>query len=287
MPDANLSTASRVLDIEFANKFEQGVTALMTVFGIETPQTLTAGTQIQMYTVEGALSEGEVTPGAEIPLSKYEQKKVGDPYAVTLKPYRKATTKQDILKYGFEAAVEKTDNKMIKDIQGGLRKDFFAFLAAGTGTATGTTFQAALANTWGVLTNTLNEKDESGTPVFFVNPLDVAEYLGGATVNNVETAFGFIYLKNFLGIGDAILDANVGKGTVIATPKENINVYVVDFDALSEAGFSYQFDESGFIGVHHEPVYKNGTAETYADTGVLLFPEVANYIVKATIEKAI
>lgn len=287
MADANLSTASRVLDIEFANKFEQGVTALMTVFGIETPQTLTAGTQIQMYTVEGSLSEAEVTPGDEIPLSKYEHKKVGDPYAVTLKSYRKATTKQDILKYGFDAAVEKTDKKMIQDIQGGLRKDFFAFLKEGTGTATGTTFQAALANTWGVLTNVLNEKDENGTPVFFANPLDVAEYLGAATINNVETAFGFTYLKNFLGIGDCILDANQAKGTVCATPKENINVYTVDFDALGEAGFSYQFDESGFIGVHHKPKYSNGTAETYADTGVLLFPEVANYIVKGTIEEAI
>lgn len=286
MADANLSTASVVLDIEFANRFEQGVTALMTVFGIETPQTLRAGTQIQMYTVEGALSETEVVPGDEIPLSKYEHKKLGDPYVVELKSYRKATTKQDILKYGFDAAIDKTDNKMIKDIQGGLRKQFFTFLGAGTGAATGTTFQAALANAWGTLLNTLNEKDEDGTPIFFVNPLDVAEYLGAATVNNVETAFGFNYLKSFLGIGDCILDANVPKGTAFATPKENINVYTVDFDALGEAGFDYAFDDSGFIGVHHEPKYSNGTAETYADTGVLLFPEVANYIVKATIAPA-
>lgn len=287
MADANLSTASVVLDIEFANRFEQGVSALMTVFGIETPQTLRAGTQIQMYTVEGALSDTEVVPGDDIPLSKYEHKKLGDPYVVELKSYRKATTKQNILKYGFEAAVEKSDTKMVKDIQGVLRKQFFAFLGAGTGTATGVTFQAALANAWGVLINTLNEKDEDGTPIFFVNPLDVAEYLGAAAINNVESAFGFTYLKNFLGIGDCILDANVPKGTVYVTAKENINVYTVDFDALGEAGFDYAFDESGFIGVHHEAVYKNGTAETYADTGVLLFPEVANYIIASTIEEAI
>lgn len=287
MANANLSTASVVLDVEFANKFEQGVNALMTVFGIETPQTLAAGTQIQMYTVEGSLSAESVVPGDEIPLSKYEHKKLGDPYAVSLRSYRKATTKQDILKYGFEAAVEKSDNKMIKDIQGVLRKDFFKFLEAGTGETSGKSFQAALANAWGVLTNTLNEKDESGTPIFFVNPLDVAEYLGTATVNNVETVFGFNYLKNFLGIGDCILDANQKKGTVCATPKENINIYTVDFNALGDAGFSYQFDESGFIGVHHEPKYSNGTAETYADTGVLLFPEVANYIVKGTIEAGV
>ena len=56
---------------------------------------------------------------------------------------------------------------------------------------------------------------------------------------------------------------------------------------MGEAGFSYQFDESGFIGVHHEFLNDTATTETYADTGVLLFPEVANYIVKGTIEEAI
>ena len=40
---------------------------------------------------------------------------------------------------------------MLKDIQKGIRKDFFDFVATGTGKASGATFQATLANAWGQL----------------------------------------------------------------------------------------------------------------------------------------
>jgi hypothetical protein len=289
MADQNLidsEALARVQDIEFVNQFEQGVSALLTVLDIAEPQVLTAGTQVQMYEVTGNLASGRVAEGDDIPLSMYAQTK-GVAYSVDLEEYRKATSAQAILKFGFDAAVTKTDRKMLRDIQGTIRKKFFDFLALGTGTATGATFQQAFAMAWGTLVNTLSEMDTDGTPIYFANPLDLATYLGAATINNVETAFGFTYIRNFLSLGTCVFDAKVPKGTVYATLEENINCYAVDLTELAKGGLAFETsDETGLIGVHHTGRYQNGTAETYADTGLLLFPEVANYIVKATIGAA-
>lgn len=286
MADQNLidsEALARVQDIEFVHQFEQGVTALLAVLDIAEPRVMAAGTQIQMYEVTGVLQSGAVAEGEDIPLSKYEQTK-GHTYTVDLEEYRKATTAQAILRHGFDAAVTNTDRKMVRDIQGRIRRKFFEFLSQGTGTATGYNFQQAFAAAWGVLANTLSELDTDGTPVYFANPLDLANHLGTAQINNVESAFGFTYIRNFLGLGTCVFDAKVPRGTIYATPTENINCYSVDLSELSKAGLSFETsDETGLIGVHHTPKYTNGTAETYADTGLLLFPEVANFIVKATI----
>ena len=286
MADQNLidsEALARVQDIEFVHQFEQGVTALLSVLDIAEPRVMAAGTQIQMYEITGVLQSGAVAEGEDIPLSKYEQTK-GRTYTVDLEEYRKATTAQAILRHGFDAAVTSTDRKMVRDIQGRVRRRFFEFLSQGTGTATGHSFQQAFAAAWGVLANTLSELDTDGTPVYFANPLDLADYLGAAQINNVESAFGFTYIRNFLGLGTCVFDAKVPRGTIYATPTENINCYSVDLSELSKAGLSFETsDETGLIGVHHTPKYTNGTAETYADTGLLLFPEVTNFIVKATI----
>ena len=289
MADANLinsAALARVQDIDFVHQFEQGVTALLTVLDIAEPQVLRAGTQVQMYTVTGNLASGTVAEGEDIPLSKYVQTK-GPSYTVDLEEWRKATTAQAILKFGYESAVGQTDRKMLRDIQGSIRRKFFDFLAQGTGVATGATFQQAFAMAWGTLANTLSEMDTDGTPIYFANPLDLATYLGAATINNVESAFGFTYLRNFLSLGTCVFDAKVPRGTVYATLTENINCYAVDLSELARAGLEFEVsDETGLIGVHHTGRHQNGTAETYADTGILLFPEVMNYIVKATISGA-
>ncbi len=276
---------ARVRDIDFVDQFQQGVSALMGVLGIYDVQPLTAGYKIQTYTITGTLADGTVAEGADIPLTAYKTVK-GDEYTVDLKQYRKQTTKQAILKGGYANAVGKTDTKMLRDIQGVIRKDMFKFLTENAGTTvTGTDFKGVIAKAFGTLSNELSKLDTDGTPVFFANPLDLADYLAEANINNVETAFGFQYLRSFLGLGTCIFDANVPQGEIYVTAQENINAYTVDLASLGQAGFDYEMDETGLIGVHHSPEYSNGTCETYADTGLTIFPEVKNFIIKGTITK--
>ena len=71
--------------------------------------------------------------------------------------------------------------------------------------------------------------------VGFVNILDVYEYLGAAEIT-IQYQFGFQYMKDFMGFNTIFLlsEKEIPRGTVIATPVENIVLYT--FPALAFAG---------------------------------------------------
>ncbi len=274
---------TKVLDIDFVGKFSKNVDSLLEILDIYEPTILPEGHQIKQYTISGTLEDGDVAEGTTIPLTKYTITNE-TPIRYTLKQYRKQTSKDGVLESGYEGSVARTDREMISGIQGVIRKELFKFLSAGTGTATGVGMQSALANAWAELGNEMDRLNKEGTPVFFVNRKDVAEYLGAVPIST-QTAFGLSYVRDFLGLGTCILANDIPEGTFYATPSENINCYVADLGALAKAGFDYTYDETGLIGVNHHPVYENGTVETIADTGLMLFPEVKNLIIKGTITK--
>jgi hypothetical protein len=200
---------------------------------------------------------------------------------ITLKKWRKATSAEAIIDRGFDQAVEMTTDEMLKDVQKGIRKDFFTFLATGTGTASGATFQAALAQAWGQL-QVLFEDDEIGA-VYFMNPLDVADYLATAQVT-LQTAFGMSYVENFLGLGTVILNSSVPKGKIYATAKDNIVLYYIPVNGadLQEA-FAFTADGTGYIGIHETSDYTNLTAIDTVVNGMALFAERQDGIVVASI----
>ena len=233
----------------------------------------------------GTLGDGNVAEGDEVPLSKYSADKtpIGE---LETKAYRKLTTRQAILKSGFENAVLKTDDKMAKDNRAGIVKDFFTFLGKGTGEASGTGLQGAFAMVDSKLGDALEDSNDSTERiVHFVNRTDIAEYLANAQITT-QTVFGMQYIKDFLGVTDVFVTNKVAKGTVYATPVENIHVYGADFGALSQAGLEYTVQDGGLIGVHHVANYARTSAETHALSGVMLLPEATNYIVKGTINPA-
>jgi hypothetical protein len=174
-----------------------------------------------------------------------------------------------------------TTDKMLSDVQKGIRNKFFAFMGTGTGTASGATFQAALANAWGQL-QVLFE-DDTIDSVYFMNPLDVAEYLGTAQIT-MQTAFGMSYVENFMGLGTVFFNSSVPKGKIYATAKQNLVVYYVPVNGadLNEA-FSFTADATGLIGIHEEPDYTNMTASDTVINGMALFAERVDGIVVATV----
>lgn len=284
----NTTTAADIehaLDVEMAANFNQEYDRLADVLGIVTPEVVAAGTAMYQYVVTGALDNTEVSEGDEVPLSKYEVDKepIGE---IELKPYRKLTTAQAVLKSGYVNAVVRTDRAMVKDVRAGIVAKFFAFLANGTGTASGTTLQAALAQADAALETAMEENgDKADRIVHFVNRFDIADYLAEANVTT-QNVFGMSYLKSFLGVEEIFVTSKVPKGTVYATPAENIHMYGVDFGALSQAGLSYTVYDGSLIGVSHQPAYNRVSAETNVVTGATLLAEVKNYIVKATIGTA-
>lgn len=271
------------LNVEVATKFDQSVDKLAELFGVVAPETMAAGSKLTQYTVSGTLQE-TVAEGEEVPFSQYKENatEVG---SVTLNKYRKLTTAEAILKSGYEHAITRTDEKMAKDARAGIIKKFYEYLANGTGTATGTNFQIALANADAVLDNALEaNSDSTEGKLYFINTLDRAKWLGEHEITGAQTAFGMTFIEGFLGLnGTCVFTSRVPQGTFYVTPKENLHIYVPDISALNSAGFGYTVSDSGALGVYHDIDRTHVSAETGIVTGAAVIAEAVNYIVKGTI----
>ena len=270
----------RAREIEFVTLFGESIKKLVEALGVTRKIPKQAGYTLKAYKATGTLQPGTVAEGDLIPLSKYQTQAVS--YAeIVLKKWRKATSAEAIIEKGYDQAVQMTTDRMLKDVQKGIRTDFFTFLATGTGTATGATFQAALAQAWGKL-QVLFE-DDSIEAIYFMNPLDVADYLATAQIST-QTAFGMTYVENFLGLGTVIFDSKVPEGKIYATAKDNIVLYYVPVNGADLGNaFSFTSDQTGLIGIHEEADYKHMTAEDTVMSGIVLFAERLDGIVKSTI----
>lgn len=270
----------RVRETEFVNMFGYSIKKLMEALGVTRKIAKQAGTVLKSYKATGTLEDGVVAEGEVIPLSKYRTEAVTYK-EITLKKWRKATPAEAIIDRGYDQAVDMTTDAMLKDVQKGIRKGFFDFLATGTGKATGNGLQAALASAWGQL-QILFEDDEIEA-VYFVNPLDIADYLGKANITT-QTAFGMTYVEDFLGLGTVIINSSVPQGKLYATAKNNIVLYYIPVNGadLNEA-FSFTSDDTGYIGIHEAPDYTNMTASDTVVSGMELFAEMIDGVVVGTI----
>ena len=274
---------AKVRDVDFTERFSKGIDTLMAMLGVTRKQEKRAGEVLKVYKATGTLESGVVAEGEVIPLSKYQTtyQAIGE---AVLNKWRKVTTAEAISSKGYGQAVNDTNDKMLKDIQKGVRTSFVNFLATGTGTVSGVGLQATLAQAWGKL-QVLFE-DTSVQSVYFMNPLDVADYLGGAQIST-QTAFGMSYIENFLGLGTVILASDVPKGKLYATAAENIVLYYIPVTSADMAqAFDLTSDATGLIGIHTGPTYDNLSAETVAASGVGLFAEKLDGIVVGTINPA-
>lgn len=274
---------ARAREVEFTYLFSENVKKLLEALGVTRKIQKQAGTVLKAYKAKGTLGDGKVAEGETIPLSKYEVEAVslGE---ITLKKWRKATSAEAIVDRGYDQAVEMTTDRMMKDVQKGIRKDLFDFMATGTGTATGSTLQGALAQSWGQLQ--ILFEDDSIQSVYFVNPLDIADYLAEAAITT-QTAFGMTYVEDFLGLGTVIINSSVPKGKIYSTAKENIVLYYVPVNGadLGEA-FDFTSDETGYIGIHEVPDYTNMTASDTVINGMVFFAERLDGVVIGTISEA-
>lgn len=289
--ETNLITTDkmkRVREIDFTRRFTHtSLAKLIEVLGVTRKIPMQEGTTMYVYdTVGNLVNDGTVAEGEIIPLSQYERTKtaVGE---INLKKWRKGVSAEAIKKSGYNEAVTETDNKLLRDVQKSIRTAFFALVngtITGATTTTGTGLQEVLAKNWGQL-QVLFE-DDAAEMVSFVNPLDIADYLAGATIS-VQTAFGLNYVEDFLGMGTVIMSSQITKGTVISTAKENLILYYLTMNGDVAQAFSLTADELGYIGI--KSGYQNeerAQIESLVMSGIQLFVEYAAGVVKGTIEGA-
>lgn len=274
----------KIREIDFVNQFTHtSLQKLIEVLGVTRKIPMMEGTTMYVYSMTGELQNGSVAEGEVIPLSKIEQTKtpIGE---ITLDKYRKAVSAEAIKKSGYQTAVVETDAKLLSLVQNKIRTNLFSFLngtITGATSVAGTGLQATLAAAWGQLQALF--EDDTAQAVYFVNPLDIADYLASATVS-VQTAFGMNYIEDFLGLGTVITSSRITQGTIIATAKENLIMYYLTMNGDVADAFDLTADELGYIGI--KSGYQNESRaqiESLVMDGIQFLVEYATGVVKGTI----
>ena len=281
------SQMSKVREVDFVQLFShKSLKKLIEVLGVTRKIPMQEGTTLYMYTTTGTLQTGSVAEGAIIPLSQYQRNKtaVGE---MSLFKARKATTAEAIMKSGYDEAVAETDAALLLDVQKKVRSDFFSLL---NGTITSSTsvsgvgLQAALAAAWAQLQ--VKFEDDTASAVYFVNPLDLGDYLGSASIT-MQSAFGMNYIENFLGLGTVILSSLVTQGTFIATAKQNLVLYYLSMNGDIAGKFGLTVDDLGVIGIKTDiPTEERAQLETLVMCGIDFFVEYAAGVIKGTISSS-
>lgn len=281
MATENITTSTDLIaqSIDFTEQFTGSISTLLQALNVTRMQPMAVGSQIKIYKSEVTKANGNVAEGEVIPLSKVTRK-LADTKELAYKKYRKQTTAEAIQSAGFNAAVNDTDSKLLRSIQGDIKKDFFDFVQTGTTKTSGDTFQKAIAQALGQLA--IKWEDDDVQSVLFANPLDFYTYLGDSNVST-QTAFGLTYIQNFLGFNTIILTGAVKQGTIAATASQNLNYAYAALNGNLNQAFNLTTDETGLIGVVHNSVTENASYETMALTSGVLFPERLDGIVVATI----
>ncbi|MDD3338438.1 MAG: hypothetical protein PHS82_06225 [Lachnospiraceae bacterium] len=282
--DENIITTSDLepaISVDFTSRISKNITELQTLLGITDLTPMTAGNTIRVYKTTVTNDPAQVAEGETIPLTNVARK-LAATYELTLSKYRKETTAEAIQRSGREVAVNTTDEKLVRKVQKDIKKMLYDTLNTGTGKVSGTNLQKTLAALWAALQNKYEDEDVS--PVFFINPTDVADYLGTAQIT-MQTAFGFTFIQNFLGLGTAIISPQVKVKKPVATVTQNINGAYIPASGDVGQTFSLISDATGLIGMTHYVGGDNGVVKTLIMSGVKFYVEYADGIFIGTINE--
>ena len=281
-PETNLQTQAVLgnfieKSVDYSNRFADELTGFAEALGITRPFAVQEGFKIQLYTKpEVDLADGDVAEGDIIPLSKVTPQPHSEK-EITLKKYRKATSAEAIQRYGIDQAINLTDDALVNEIQKGIRDDLFAMVQAGQETENlSDGLQGALASAWGAV-QVAFEDDVTGT-VVFAHPLDVAETIANKELT-LETRFGLNYYTDATGT-TVFTSTQVERGSIYATAPENLQIAYIPANGEYGRSFGLVSDSTGYLGMKHFTHDESATQQTLVMSGVLMFPERVDGVIK-------
>ena len=286
---ANTFSNVQAREVDFVSRFSQNWDALREILGVTRPIKKVSGTKLVSYTAQATSglaqspAAGQTIPYTDITVTEATKADI------TIEKYAKAVTIEDVSNYGAEVAIQKTDDAFLNELQSNVMNRFYTFLNTGSLQAAESSFQMALAMAKGLVIDKFNTINKTVTEVVgFANVLDVYQYIGGAGIT-VQTMFGIQYVKDFMGYKTLFLLSapQIARGTVIATPVENIDLYYVDpaDSDFAQLGLQYTVDgETPLIGFHANGNYGTAVGEEFALMGLTLWAEYLDGIAVVTID---
>ena len=280
---ADIQVTSRKID--FVTQFARNWQALQDIMGITRPIEKPNGTELSSKYAEGELQSGDVGEGEFIPRSHFTVKE--KPYVkIKVKKYSKEVSIEAVAEHGEDAAINMTDEEFLVKLQNIVSGRFYDYLKSGTMTFEEKTFQMAFAMALGKVKDKFESMDRNVTKTaVFVNTLDLYAYLGSSDIT-MQTAFGFNYIKDFLGADLVFISSKISRGQIIATPVNNIVSYYVNpqNSGFAKLGLHYTTDGvTNLIGFAIKGDYDRATGVAYALMGFELFAEYIDAIAVVTI----
>ena len=288
-PETNLQTVPSLdkfqeKSIDYTYRFTESLTDFQNAIGVSRSMPVQEGMTIKLYgKPEVDLADGNVAEGDLIPLSSVTPQEVSTK-EINLKKYRKATSGEAIQRYGLDAAINLTDDALIKEVQKNIRTDLFTLVQSGEAQDNlnaGNGLQGALATAWGAL-QTIFE-DDTVSVVVFAHPMDVAQAIADKELT-LETAFGLNYYTSATGT-IVFTTTQVEQGTIYSTASENLVVAYIPANSELGNSFALTSDETGYIGMKHFVENESMTHQTLLVSGVLMFPERLDGVVKVSLEE--
>src|SRR5699024_1460852 len=286
-PETNLQTVPSLdkfqeKSIDYTYRFTVSLTDFQNAIGVSRSMPVQEGMTIKLYgKPEVDLADGNVAEGDLIPLSSVTPQEVSTK-EINLKKYRKATSGEAIQRYGLDAAINLTDDALIKEVQKNIRTDLFTLVQSGEAQDNlnaGNGLQGALATAWGAL-QTIFE-DDTVSVVVFAHPMDVAQAIADKELT-LETAFGLNYYTSATGT-IVFTTTQVEQGTIYSTASENLVVAYIPANSELGNSFALTSDETGYIGMKHFVENESMTHQTLLVSGVLMFPERLDGVVKVSL----
>lgn len=287
----NVQALGEAKSIDYANRMAIGLNKLFEALSITNKIPMNVGSVLKQYrfkVIDSSEPDGNVAEGEEIPLTKVEREQVKIA-ELTFKKYRKSTSAEAIQSHGYDLAVNKTDNELLRHVQKKFRTQFFNSLRdalenekrTNKKKIQGVNLQGALAKGRANLSSLL---DDEITPIAFVNPNDVADHLANGLINSNGAIFGMNLLTPY--VGARVLEfSDIPEGEVWLTTAENLNVAYANPNGELSLAFSFATDETGFVGVIHNIIPNRLTTETILAHAVTMFPENIDAVVKVSITK--
>jgi len=269
-------------EIDFVTRFGASWEHLRDILGIMRPIRKKPGAKLKSKKATVVLADGKVGEGENIPYSKAIIEDV--PYMeMDVEKFAKAVSVEAINTHGYDVAVGMTDDAFLFELQNVVTGRFYTYLNTGTLKSTESTWQRALSMAKGNVINKFKQMHRNCTDIVgFAHVLDLYDYYGDASIP-IESAFGFDYVRDFLGYSVVFLlsDAEIARGRVIATPVENIALYYIDpsDSDFAKAGLVYRTDgDTNLIGFHTQGNYNTAVSECFAIMGMVLFSEYLDAI---------
>lgn len=288
----DVEALGKAKSIDFANKLGVGLNKLFEALAIQNKIPMNVGSVLKQYRFKVEDSEkpdGDVAEGDVIPLTKVTREQV-DIAELKFVKYRKSTSAEAIQSHGYDLAINRTDNEMIKYVQKKFRAKFFGSLKAALDNSKRTNKKVLKAdNLQGALSkgraNLSVLLDDEITPIAFVNPNDTAEHLANGFINSTGAHFGINLLTPYINV-KIVEFSDIPEGEVWMTVAENLNVAYANPGGELSRAFAFATDATGFVGVLHDIQQQRLTSDTIYVSATEMFPENIDAVIKVKIQQA-